>query len=141
MSFSKFLTVLSKTLTPVSTYLFFICFVVIYLFQSYINLSFLSWYFNVYCGLPVCFLFIIATNFQHSFLGTTNIFYHNPLWIALLNKFYDPFHCFNWHFFFFYASHVSFQLDMSNHLLGTARTVLYILAEAKICKSFHNFFL
>lgn len=50
----RFLTVLSQTLTRVSSYLFFNCFVVHFLFSSHIALSFLSWCFDVFLSLPVC---------------------------------------------------------------------------------------
>lgn len=50
ISFSWFLIVLSQTLTPVFAHLF--------LFWRYIVLSFLSWHFDIFLGLPACFPFM-----------------------------------------------------------------------------------
>ena len=57
ISLSRFLTVLSQTLPPVSTHLFFTCFVVHFLFSRHIALGPLSWRFGVFCGLPLWFSF------------------------------------------------------------------------------------
>lgn len=57
--FSWSLAVLSWTLTPVLTHLFFMCFVAHCLFSSNISLSFLSWYFDVFYHLPESFPFLI----------------------------------------------------------------------------------
>lgn len=57
ISFSWFLTVLSQKLTPVSTNLFFIYFVVNFPFLKQIALSLWSWHIEVFYGLPVYFSF------------------------------------------------------------------------------------
>ena len=138
ISFCLFRTILSQTLTSVSSHLFSICFVH-FLVLMHIALSFLSCGFDVSCGRLVCFLFfflfsnhpisfIFASNFRHSWLGTTNIFRHTSLWIAFLNGFYDLSILWIGRFFFFlfffcYWSHVFLKLSMPNSLLKSGRTI------------------
>ena len=64
ISMSRFLTILSKTLSPVSIHFFFFCFVVHFLFSRDIALSFfLSWRFYVFFGQPICFFLFFNTSF------------------------------------------------------------------------------
>ena len=62
-------------------------------------LFFIMWFYFVDCHYVVLFncpiSFIFAPNFKHSWLGTTKVFRHTFLWIALINVFCNPFHCFN----------------------------------------------
>ena len=101
-SFSWFLLVQSQTLTPVSIHLIFIYFVVHFLFSRYIALSFISWSFDVFLCLPICFnvwlthSYIFAPNFRNSWPRTTNVFLRTSV---SLKEFYDPFHCFNGEYF------------------------------------------
>ena len=142
-----------------STHLFFICFLVNFTFSTHIALNFLSWHFDVFHGLSVCFsfskclnFFIFVPNFRHSRLRTAHILCHIPLWIAFLNEFFNPFHFFNWQFFSW--SHVSFLLDSPNHLLievyknclptvdhlEISRLLLVFVLGRQITRSWHNFF-
>ena len=113
-------------LTNIDSYFDRFIFVLLYIFY-FLDISFLSWCFDASCGLPVYFLFfnypiffIFAPNFRHSWLETTNVFCHSPLWIAL-KEFYHPFYCFNGQFFGWRNDF--FQLGMPNHLLRFVRTV------------------
>ena len=101
---------------------------IFFLFSMHIILSLLSWRFDVFRVLVVCFPFstIPFILYLHPILETddwktTNVFCHIPLWIAFLNVFCDIFHCFNWQFFCW--GQVPFQSSMPNRILGSARTL------------------
>lgn len=112
ISLSQFLTVLSLTL--VSTYFFFIF--VHFLFIRHIALSF-YWSTLMFSFYNFHTLFIFASSFTHSWLGTTTILCHTACWIYILKEFYNPFHCFNCHFSFW--GHVFFHLAKSNSSVGS----------------------
>lgn len=59
-------------------------------------LTFLSWRFDGFPGLRICFPFynfpmlhVLAPTFRHSWLATTNIFCHTLGWISFLKMFYN----------------------------------------------------
>lgn len=104
--------------------------------------------FKTYCfELSICFLFIIFPYCYHSWLETTNIFWHIPWWISFTMNFYN---CFNWQLSF--QSHISFQLVESDHSLRSASTLnsklicifrylLTFVSEMQITRWFHNCFI
>ena len=113
ISFSRFLMVLSQTLTPVLIHCSFFIFSAYWL-QFCIQMlwclllstiMFFFFFFNHSIS------FMIASTFRHSLRATLNAFRHTSLLTVFLNEFYNPFHCFNWQFFCF--NHVSFHLLMS----------------------------
>ena len=58
---------------------------------SFLMLWCISYSTSVFSFFNQPILFIFAPNFRHSWLVTSNIFGHCPLWLVNLNEFYDLF--------------------------------------------------